>query len=136
MKFFAIIGNFYPLFQYFYIRFTLIHFDRSRFHRRCKTPPFFRFRSFFERTILCNSLLWSCKYTGKSGLTYQEAHESEKSIRKQARSLPEPVQRAVLTLVHHTQRGRLANLCDEVFSYMKDHYQEGEEVEIHYHSHK
>ena len=115
----------------------LIHFHRSQF------PPtvlrhrhFFRFRSFFERTILCNSLLWSCKYTGKSGLTFQEAHDSEKAIRKQAQSVPEPIQRAVLTLVHHTQRGRLANLCDEVFSYMKDRYQEGEEVEVNYHSHK
>lgn len=110
--------------------------DEEVFVCRHTNEVFRNYRSFFERTILCNSLLWSCKYTGKSGLTYQEAHESEKSIRKQARSLPEPVQRAVLTLVHHTQRGRLANLCDEVFSYMKDHYQEGEEVEIHYHSHK
>jgi len=100
------------------------------------TPPFFRFRSFFERTILCSSTLWSCKYTGKSGLTYQEAQESERSIRKQGHSLPEPIQRAALTLVHHTQRGRLANLCDEVFSYLKDRYQEGEEVEVNYLSNK
>lgn len=81
-------------------------------------------------------MLWSCKYTGKSGLTYQEAHDSERSIRKQGHSLPEPIQRAALALVHHTQRGRLANLCDEVFSYLKDRYQEGEEVEIHYLSNK
>ncbi|KAL9952948.1 hypothetical protein ACROYT_G040281 [Oculina patagonica] len=81
-------------------------------------------------------MLWSCQYTGKSGLTYQEAHDSERAIRKQGHSLPEPIQRAALTLVHHTQRGRLANLCDEVFSYLKDHYQEGEEVDVHYLSSK
>ena len=107
-----------------------------QFHTHSYNTAIFRFRSFFERTILCNSLLWSCKYTGKSGLTFQEARASEKSVRKQGKSLPESIQRAVVTLVHHTQRGRLANLCDDVFSYLKDHFQEGEEVEINYQSHK
>lgn len=110
--------------------------DEEVFICRHTNEVFRDYGSFFERTILCNSLLWSCKYTGKSGLTFQEAQASEKSIRRQARSLPEPIQSAVLTLVHHTQRGRLANLCDEVFSYLKDHFQEGEEVEINHHSHK
>lgn len=68
--------------------------------------------------------------TGKSGLTYAEAQKSENKVEKQGRTLPEPIQQAALTLVHHTQRGRLANLCDEVYSYIKDRYQEGEEVDV------
>ncbi|XP_015763887.1 PREDICTED: bromodomain adjacent to zinc finger domain protein 1A-like [Acropora digitifera] len=110
--------------------------DEEVFVCRHTNEVFRDYGSFFERTILCNSLLWSCKYTGKSGLTFQEARASEKSVRKQGKSLPESIQRAVVTLVHHTQRGRLANLCDDVFSYLKDHFQEGEEVEINYQSHK
>ncbi|KAK2567493.1 Bromodomain adjacent to zinc finger domain protein 1A [Acropora cervicornis] len=109
--------------------------DEEVFVCRHTNEVFRDYGSFFERTILCNSLLWSCKYTGKSGLTFQEARASEKSVRKQGKSLPESIQRAVVTLVHHTQRGRLANLCDDVFSYLKDHFQEGEEVEINYQSH-
>lgn len=40
------------------------------------------YESFFQRTILCNSLVWSCSVTGKSNLTYDEAVESEKKARK------------------------------------------------------
>lgn len=96
------------------------------------TLSFSPIRSFFARTILCNSLVWSCKYTGKSNLTYSEALKSERDVEKLGNSLCSPLQRAALYLVHHIQRGRLANLCDEVFSYLKDRYQEGEEVEVQY----
>lgn len=75
-------------------------------------------------------MVWSCKFTGKSNLTYSEALKSERQVIKQGNSLSSPLQRATLTLVHNIQRGRLANLCDEVFSYLKDRYQEGEDVEV------
>ena len=32
-------------------------------------PCLFTFRAFFERTILCNSLVWSCSLTAKSNQT-------------------------------------------------------------------
>ena len=63
-------------------------------------------------------------------MTYQEALESERALISDGMSLPEPIQRAVLTLVHYTHRGRLVNLCDEVYGYTKDRYQEGEIVEF------
>ncbi|EDO44053.1 predicted protein [Nematostella vectensis] len=91
---------------------------------------FREYEAFFKRTILCNSLVWSCRFTGKSGLTYEEAEESEEDIIAIGESLSAPLRQAVLTLVHHTHRGKLANLCDEVFSYLKDRFQEGEEVEL------
>ncbi|XP_048585941.1 bromodomain adjacent to zinc finger domain protein 1A isoform X2 [Nematostella vectensis] len=91
---------------------------------------FREYEAFFKRTILCNSLVWSCRFTGKSGLTYEEAEESEEDIIAIGESLSAPLRQAVLTLVHHTHRGKLANLCDEVFFYLKDRFQEGEEVEL------
>ena len=39
------------------------------------------YEEFFERTILCNSLVWSCAITGKAGLTFEEALESEQAAR-------------------------------------------------------
>ncbi|KAK3712856.1 hypothetical protein QZH41_019204 [Actinostola sp. cb2023] len=87
-------------------------------------------KSFFKRTILCNSLVLELQIYWKSSLTYSEALESEQEVIKQGNSLSSPLQRAALTLVHHIQRGRLANLCDEVFSYLKDRYQECEDVEV------
>lgn len=32
---------------------------------------------FFDRFLFCNSLIWTCSRTGKSGLTYKEALDSE-----------------------------------------------------------
>ena len=41
--------------------------------------------------ILCNSLLWSCEMTGKAGLTYQEAADSERAARKSLNAVPKEV---------------------------------------------
>lgn len=35
---------------------------------------------FFDRFLYCNSLIWTCGRTGKSGLTYKEALDSEQQI--------------------------------------------------------
>lgn len=37
------------------------------------------FSDYFERQIQLTSTIWSCEYTGKSGLTFFEALESEKN---------------------------------------------------------
>ncbi len=43
---------------------------------------FIDYEEFFQRTILCNSLVWSCAVTGKSNLTFEEALESEEKAKK------------------------------------------------------
>lgn len=71
----------------------------------------FLISDFFERTILCNSLVWSCAVTGRPGLTYQEALESEKKARQNLQSFPEPLIIPVLYLTSLTHRS--------VHAYMK-----------------
>uniref|UniRef100_A0A670IR38 Bromodomain adjacent to zinc finger domain protein 1A n=1 Tax=Podarcis muralis TaxID=64176 RepID=A0A670IR38_PODMU len=85
---------------------------------------------FFERTILCNSLVWSCAVTGKPGLTYQEALESEKKALQNLQNFPEPLIVPVLYLVTLTQRSRLHEVCDDIFAYIKDRYFVGEIVAV------
>lgn len=92
--------------------------------------PAFLFSDFFERTILCNSLVWSCAVTGKPGLTYQEALESEKKARHNLQSFPEALIIPVLYLATLTHRSRLHEICDEIFAYVKDRYFVGETVEV------
>ena len=46
------------------------------------------YEQFFERTILCNSLVWSCGVTGKSNMTYDEACDSEAKAKKRISNLP------------------------------------------------
>uniref|UniRef100_G3U6D3 Bromodomain adjacent to zinc finger domain 1A n=1 Tax=Loxodonta africana TaxID=9785 RepID=G3U6D3_LOXAF len=88
------------------------------------------YNDFFERTILCNSLVWSCAVTGRPGLTYQEALESEKKARQNLQSFPEPLIIPVLYLTSLTHRSRLHEICDDIFAYVKDRYFVEETVEV------
>lgn len=90
---------------------------------------FLCFRKFFERMILCNSLVWSCSVTGRSGLTYQEAEESEEKALKQLASFPTYLQKPILYLAMKTQRSRAVDLNDDVFVFARDRYFIGEVVD-------
>lgn len=85
---------------------------------------------FFERTILCNSLVWSCALTGRAGLTYLEAVESERRAKQNLQSFP---QRLVLPLLHLaalSRRCRLTELCEDVYAFVKDRFFPGETVDV------
>nr|XP_060615266.1 bromodomain adjacent to zinc finger domain protein 1A [Anolis sagrei ordinatus] len=100
------------------------------FHCRVTNEVFRDYDDFFERTILCNSLVWSCAVTGKPGLTYQEALESEKKARQNLQNFPAPLIVPVLYLVTRTQSARLHEVCDDIFAYVEDRYFVGEIVEV------
>ncbi|XP_071665496.1 bromodomain adjacent to zinc finger domain protein 1A isoform X2 [Patagioenas fasciata] len=104
--------------------------DERVFYCRVTNEIFRDYDDFFERTILCNSLVWSCAVTGKPGLTYQEALESEKKARLNLQSFPEALIIPVLYLATLTHRSRLHEICDEIFAYVKDRYFVGETVEV------
>nr|XP_030130503.3 bromodomain adjacent to zinc finger domain protein 1A isoform X4 [Taeniopygia guttata] len=104
--------------------------DERVFYCRVTNEIFRNYDDFFERTILCNSLVWSCAVTGKPGLTYQEALESEKRARHNLQSFPEALIIPVLYLATLTHRTRLHEICDEIFAYVKDRYFVDETVEV------
>ncbi|XP_039769981.1 bromodomain adjacent to zinc finger domain protein 1A isoform X1 [Ornithorhynchus anatinus] len=104
--------------------------DEEVFYCKVTNEIFRHYDDFFERTILCNSLVWSCAVTGKPGLTYQEALESEKKARQNLQSFPEPLIVPVLYLTTLTHRSRLHEICDDLFAYVKDRYFVGETVEV------
>lgn len=91
---------------------------------------------YFARVILCNSLVWTCSLTGKSGLTYQDALTSEEQALKTLASFPVGLRKPLLHIATLTNRGRLADLCDDVFSFARDRYFVGESVEVTIKSHK
>uniref|UniRef100_A0A8C8VNZ0 Bromodomain adjacent to zinc finger domain protein 1A n=1 Tax=Pelusios castaneus TaxID=367368 RepID=A0A8C8VNZ0_9SAUR len=104
--------------------------DERVFYCRVTREIFRDYDDFFERTILCNSLVWSCAVTGKPGLTYQEALESEKKARLNLQSFPEALIVPVLYLASLTHCSRLHEISDEIFAYVKDRYFVGETVEV------
>uniref|UniRef100_A0A669DJJ7 Bromodomain adjacent to zinc finger domain protein 1A n=1 Tax=Oreochromis niloticus TaxID=8128 RepID=A0A669DJJ7_ORENI len=85
---------------------------------------------FFERTILCNSLVWSCALTGRAGLTYLEAVESERRARQSLESFPQSLVVPLLHLAALSQCCRLTELCEDVYTFVKDRFFPGEVVDV------
>uniref|UniRef100_A0A3Q2CKM2 Bromodomain adjacent to zinc finger domain protein 1A n=1 Tax=Cyprinodon variegatus TaxID=28743 RepID=A0A3Q2CKM2_CYPVA len=98
----------------------------------CKiTHEVFRtYDEFFERTILCNSLVWSCALTGRAGLTYLEAVESERRARHSLQSFPQALVVPLLHLAALSRRRRLSELCEDVYAFVKDRFFPGETVDV------
>jgi hypothetical protein len=84
------------------------------------------YKSLFFVQILINNLSFK---TGKANLTYEEAVESEKSARKRLGKISKPLKRALVWLAHQTQRGRFADLADDVYVFANARYFVGEVVE-------
>jgi bromodomain adjacent to zinc finger domain protein 1A len=61
---------------------------------------------YFERTILCNSLVWTCSLSGKSGLTYSEALQSEEKAIQSLKSFPRLLEKVIVYLASLTKRGK------------------------------
>jgi len=99
------------------------------FHCEATNEVFTDYEAFFDRTILCNSLVWSCSLTGKSNLTYEEAIESEEKAKKRISNLPRPLKKGLLWLTNKTKRGRLGEIVDDVYDWSKSRYFVGETIE-------
>lgn len=87
-------------------------------------------RKFYERIILCNSLVWTCSFTGRPNLTFQEARHSEKRAREQLNSIPDSLRIPLLGLAHLTHRSQFKDLVDDVYLFSRDHYFIGEYVTV------
>uniref|UniRef100_H3CA71 Bromodomain adjacent to zinc finger domain, 1A n=1 Tax=Tetraodon nigroviridis TaxID=99883 RepID=H3CA71_TETNG len=98
----------------------------------CKiTYEVFRsYASSSERTILCNSLVWSCALTGRAGLTYLEAMESERRARQSLKSFPASLVVPLLHLAAISRCSRLSDLCEDVYLFVKNRFFPGEAVEV------
>ncbi|KAL6106099.1 baz1a [Pungitius sinensis] len=98
----------------------------------CKiTHEIFRsYDEFFERTILCNSLVWSCSLTGRAGLTYLEATDSERRARLSLQSFSESLLHPLLHLAALSRCCRLTELCEVVYAFVKDRFFPGETVDV------
>ena len=103
--------------------------DEEVFYCEATKEVFRDYEEFFERTILCNSLVWSCSITGKTNLTFEEALECEKQARKRLGNIPKPLKRGLLWLADHAQRGRISDLVDDVYVFASGRYFKNEIVE-------
>ena len=68
-----------------------------------KCLTLFSSREYFRRSILCNSLVWSCEYTGRSNLTLSEALQSEADAAEHLRKMPVVIQQAICFIIHKNE---------------------------------
>lgn len=68
--------------------------------------------------------------TGKPGLTYQEALESEKKARLSLQNFPTTLMLPLLHLTSLTHRARLHELCDDIYAFVKERFFPGEIVDV------
>ncbi|VDN05609.1 unnamed protein product [Thelazia callipaeda] len=92
---------------------------------------FTSYENFFLRQISLSSMIWTCSVTGKTGLTFEEALESEKSAKDTLKTYPSSFAKPLLYLVHKLScRGRMEDLVNDIYYFVKDHYLIGEEVTL------
>lgn len=103
--------------------------EEEVFHCQMTNEIFRDYEDFAERTILCNSMVWTCSMTGKSNLTYTEALQSEENARRMLQDFPYELRIPLLFLASKTKRNSFKDMAEDVWSYMKDRYFVGENIE-------
>ncbi|XP_071453567.1 bromodomain adjacent to zinc finger domain protein 1A isoform X2 [Hetaerina americana] len=104
--------------------------DEEVFHCKLTNELFRDYDEFYERIILCNSLIWSCSITGKPNITYAEALRSEASARNTLNEYPKALKLPVIYLASKTRRTCLRDLADDVYNFIRNRYFAGETVEV------
>ncbi|KAL3994071.1 ATP-utilizing chromatin assembly and remodelling N-terminal family protein [Acanthocheilonema viteae] len=103
--------------------------DDKVFHLPLTNEIFTSYDDFFQRQIALSSMVWTCSVTGKTGLTFEEALDSEKNAQETLKTYPPSFARPILYLVYKLScRGRIEDLVNDIYFFVKDHFLLGEEV--------
>lgn len=79
--------------------------------------------------MLVNSMVWTCALTGKPGLTYSEAIDSEKNAKKEIKEFSKTLLSPLILIASHVQRIYITDFVDTVYGYIKERFFKNEEVE-------
>ena len=86
-------------------------------------------RQYADRLYHYSQREWSCKYTGKTQLTFAEAYASEEKARKALESFPESWKGPLLAFIQHST-APLDQICSQFMEFIKVNYIPGEEIKI------
>ncbi|KAF3794680.1 DDT domain-containing protein [Nymphaea thermarum] len=84
-------------------------------------------RDYLKQINLYRKRIWTCKMTGKSGFTYEEALLSEDKGKEGTFQLPKELIAPALQLVQFSPMS-LDNLATVIYERLRRHFSEGEEV--------
>ncbi|CAN6458455.1 unnamed protein product [Victoria cruziana] len=92
------------------------------------TKEIFRdYKEYLQRINLYRQRLWTCKVTGKTNLTYEEALVSEHRATEKAQQFPKELILPVLQMIQFSTM-RLKDLINTVSTKLLERFLEGEEV--------
>eukprot|EP00250_Pteridium_aquilinum_P010427 c1937_g1_i1 orf=457-2190(+) len=97
------------------------------FQVRLTKEIFKDYEEYLKHINLYRQRIWTCKYTGKSNLTYEEALDSEGKATERVQQFPREFMGPVLQLVQFSML-RLEDLVSAILKAFKDRFVPGEEV--------
>uniref|UniRef100_A0A0N5AJC7 Bromodomain adjacent to zinc finger domain protein 1A n=1 Tax=Syphacia muris TaxID=451379 RepID=A0A0N5AJC7_9BILA len=111
--------------------------DDKVFYLKTTKEIFTNYDDFFQRQIMLTSLGWTCSSSRKTDLTYFEALKLEQAalvgiltklmLQEALETIPDFFASPVLYLVHVlSNRGRLEDLVNDIYTFIKDRYFVGE----------
>ncbi|XP_011504355.1 PREDICTED: bromodomain adjacent to zinc finger domain protein 1A isoform X2 [Ceratosolen solmsi marchali] len=103
--------------------------DDEVFHCAVTNEIFKDYNEFCERIILCNSMIWSCSITGRSGMTYEEALQCEEHAKASLKEFPMELRIPILYLASKTSRTSFGEMIEDIYQYARERYFIGEMVE-------
>ncbi|PRW55979.1 DDT domain-containing isoform A [Chlorella sorokiniana] len=76
--------------------------EEEVWHIESTGEAFRSYEAYLQRMELYKQGVWSCKYTGKGGLTFEEAQQAEAKAVKQLDSFPKEQEERVCRRMHHS----------------------------------
>jgi hypothetical protein len=90
---------------------------------------FERYSDYIAAIALYRQRIWTCEFTGKQSLTFEEALESELGATKWIDMFPQSHFLALLKRVQFNTK-RIEELTTDVFDHFSEHYVEGQELDV------
>lgn len=87
---------------------------------------------FFERAILCSSMVWTCSVTGRANLTFEEAVESENKANHMLTSFPSTLQLPALYLMKYISESKFNEIINMIYTFISDRFFVGEEIYVNF----
>ena len=75
-------------------------------------------------------MVWTCSVTNRTGLTYEEAVQSERNAIDILNSFPMGLQIPILYLMNYINESKIGSIVDSIYSFISNRYFIGEQIDI------
>ncbi|OAF65159.1 hypothetical protein A3Q56_07132 [Intoshia linei] len=109
--------------------------DTKIFYYTVTNEAFIDYELFFNRVVLCNSLVWTCSLTLRPHLTYADSLRSEHKALRLLGRIPFELRRSILLMVPLTKFKAFNQLSAILFDFVKQYYFKDELIECNLNMH-